>query len=53
VARKASQALAALHGVAVVGQPEVDSVIDMVLSHRVKGTLGSRPTLSAAGGQLQ
>ena len=47
VARKAAQALAALRGVDRVTQAEVDEVIDMVLSHRVKGPLTSRPSLEA------
>jgi Mg-chelatase subunit ChlI len=49
VARKAAQALAALHGRETVGKGEVDEIIDMVLSHRVKGPLGSRPSLEASG----
>ncbi|HEV3232907.1 MAG TPA: ATP-binding protein [Candidatus Dormibacteraeota bacterium] len=49
-ARKAAQALAALRGVRKVGKPEVDEVIDMVLSHRVKGPLGQRPALQLAAG---
>jgi magnesium chelatase subunit I len=49
-ARKAAQALAALRGVSRVGKAEVDEVIDMVLSHRVKGPLGQRPALQLAAG---
>jgi magnesium chelatase subunit I len=47
VARKAAQALAALRGISTVTQAEVDEVIDMVLAHRVKGPLSSRPSLEA------
>jgi magnesium chelatase subunit I len=47
VARKAAQALAALEGTETVSQAEVDEIIDMVLSHRVKGQLAGRPTLDA------
>jgi magnesium chelatase subunit I len=47
VARKAAQALAALRGIPTVGQADVDEVIDMVLAHRVKGPLSSRPGLEA------
>jgi len=47
VARKAAQALAALQGTETVSQAEVDEIIDMVLSHRVKGQLAGRPTLDA------
>jgi Mg-chelatase subunit ChlI len=47
VARKAAQALAALHGTAIVTQAEVDAVIDMVLAHRVKGPMGMHPNLEA------
>jgi Mg-chelatase subunit ChlI len=42
-ARKAAQALAALRGIPAVSQAEVDEVIDMVLSHRVKAPLQARP----------
>jgi Mg-chelatase subunit ChlI len=45
VAGKAAQALAALEGIETVSQAEVDEIIDMVLSHRVKGQLLGRPTL--------
>jgi Mg-chelatase subunit ChlI len=51
VARKAAQALAALRGTSTVGQTEVDEVIDMVLSHRVKAPLGGNPRLEALGGR--
>ncbi|MEA2647173.1 MAG: magnesium chelatase subunit [Chloroflexota bacterium] len=51
VARKAAQALAALRGVDTVTQAEVDEVIDMVLSHRVKGPLTGRPSLEAITGR--
>ena len=51
VARKGAQALAALEGTAAVSQAEVDEVIDMVLSHRVKGQLSSRPSLDAVAGR--
>jgi len=51
VARKAAQALAALEGTATVSQAEVDDIIDMVLSHRVKGQLVGRPTLDAVAGR--
>jgi magnesium chelatase subunit I len=47
VARKAAQALAALEGTKKVAQAEVDEIIDMVLSHRVKGQLAGRPSLDA------
>jgi Mg-chelatase subunit ChlI len=47
VARKAAQTLAALQGTQTVSQAEVDEIIDMVLSHRVKGQLAGRPTLDA------
>ena len=52
-ARKAAQALAALRDISEVGQAEVDEVIDMVLSHRVKAPVaGTRPNLAltARGG---
>ena len=45
VARKAAQALAALQGTETVSQAEVDEIIDMVLSHRVKGQLAGRLTI--------
>ena len=47
VARKAAQALAALQGTETVSQAEVDEIIDMVLSHRVKGQLDGRLTIDA------
>ena len=47
VARKAAQALAALQGTETVSQAEVDEIIDMVLSHRVKGQLAGRLTIDA------
>jgi magnesium chelatase subunit I len=47
VARKGAQALGALRGISTVTQAEVDEVIDMVLAHRVKGPLASRPSLEA------
>jgi magnesium chelatase subunit I len=47
VARKGAQALAALEGTAAVSQAEVDEIIDMVLSHRVKGQFSSRPSVDA------
>jgi magnesium chelatase subunit I len=51
VARKGAQALAALEGISAVSQAEVDEIIDMVLSHRVKGQLSSRPSLDAVAGR--
>jgi magnesium chelatase subunit I len=53
VGRKAAQALAALEGIASVSEAEVDEVIDMVLSHRVKGQLSRRPTLDAVAGRAK
>jgi len=50
VARKGAQALAALEGTAAVSQAEVDEIIDMVLSHRVKGQFSS-PGLDAVAGR--
>ena len=51
VARKGAQALAALEGTAAVSQAEVDEIIDMVLSHRVKGQFSSHPGLDAVAGR--
>jgi magnesium chelatase subunit I len=51
VARKAAQALAALRGIATVGQAEVDEVVDMVLAHRVKAQLGGRASFEASAAQ--
>ncbi len=53
VARKAAQALAALEGTPTVTQAEVDEIIDMVLSHRVKGQLAGRPSLDAVAGRAK
>jgi magnesium chelatase subunit I len=53
VGRKAAQALAALQGTASVSEAEVDEVIDMVLSHRVKGPLSGRPSLDAVAGRAK
>jgi magnesium chelatase subunit I len=53
VGRKAAQALAALEGIALVSEAEVDEVIDMVLSHRVKGQLTGRPSLDAVAGRAK
>jgi magnesium chelatase subunit I len=53
VGRKAAQALAALQGTASVSEAEVDEVIDMVLSHRVKGQLSARPSLDAVAGRAK
>src|SRR5258708_7342994 len=53
VARKAAQALAALEGTPTVTQAEVDEIIDMVLSHRVKGQVAGRPSLAAGAGRAK
>jgi Mg-chelatase subunit ChlI len=53
VGRKAAQALAALEGITSVSEAEVDEVIDMVLSHRVKGQLTGRPSLDAVAGRAK